>query len=214
MSERRLVTPPVNATGIFIVSQPYTLREKTTYRCHAIRTIDELAKKNIDVYGQYYKPVGISTSIYEEDTDKGASIVTLISSDNKYVYIPNTYIESYPGMSGIRYERKLVLVDMGPLPNTMDIEYIVDDVASMVKKAAGVGDEMVNVELATVPMDGTLTHEEHVELEASRRAAINNHTPLAEQVTLLEKENAQLREDYELLLSVFEDNKDVLEAKK
>jgi len=203
---RFLITPPVHTTGVYSLYSPWTVALTDVYRCHAIRSFDELIRKGIDVYADYYEPMGVSESIYKEDLALGASIVTLISAVNEYLYVPNTYIESYPGMSGIKYSRKCVLLDLGPLPDNFSITYLLDDIQSLIKKGAGVVEEQVNIRMATIPMTTTVTHEDHIQLEATRRAAIQLHVPLAVQLSEQTARADALQEQNDLLLNVISEH--------
>lgn len=198
---RGLVTPPIYTSGVYALYQPFSIPLTMIYRCYAVRSFDELAARDIDVYEEYYKPLDLSEKIYEEDQAAGASIVTLISVEEEYYYVPNTYIESYPGMAGLRYDRKLIILDIGPLPTTIGVDNLIDDLQDLVTKVVGVTEERAKVKLTTITMSTPVTHEEHIQLEATRRAAIRLHTPVAVQLAeqtaranKAEEQNAQLLE--------------------
>lgn len=205
-TNRSLVTPPVNTSGIYLTYHPFQVPDDVVYRCEAIRAFDELRAKGIDVYDEFYKPYGLSVNIYTEDANRGASIVTLVSAAEEFVYVPNTFIESYPGMSGIAYERKLLLLELGPLPSTMNVDYLLPEIKDLVIRGTGVVNDRVSTEFTTITQSNNITHSEHLQLEASRRVAIAQHKPLVEQLremTLmkeaLEKEVADLTEVIESL---------------
>lgn len=186
---RSLITPPVNASGIFTAYAPFTLPITQVYRCDAIRTFQELAKRGINVYETYYKDKGISEASCQVDADLRASIVTLVSSTGEFVYIPNTYIESYPGDAGVRYDRKVIICEVGLLPVTTDLDFLLPMVQDVIKTNAGVDNV---AEYVTAPYTGVVTHDQHVQLEATRRVAIRNHVPLQEQISTLSTTNTAL----------------------
>lgn len=197
---RALITPPIHATGVYSLYSPFTVSLEMIYRCHAVRSFDELVKRGINVFEEYYSPKGLTEKIYKEDAAKGASIVTLISADNEYLYVPNTYIESYPGMAGLRYERKLLMLDLGPLPANFQLNYLLADMQDLVTKAVGVTEDKAKLTFATVPMNGSVSHEDHIQLEATRRAAIQLHKPI----------DVQLREQTARADALDEQNKQLL----
>lgn len=208
---RALITPPIHATGVYSLFAPFTVSLEMIYRCHAVRSFDELVKRGIDVYKEYYEPKELSEKIYQEDAAKGASIVTLISADQEYLYVPNTFIESYPGMAGLRYERKFLMFDLGPLPSNFQIDYLIGDMQDLVKKAVGVTEEKVDVSFATLPMNGSVSHEDHIQLEASRRAAIQLHTPLEVQLKQQTDRADALQEQNDQLLAVISAHPELFE---
>lgn len=174
-----LVTPPVNTTGEFSCLTPYELIPGMVYKCHAIRTISELLTHGIDVYAEFYKPKNVEYAKYQDDHNKRASIVTLLSADNKYVFVPNTYIKSYPGMSGIPYSRKVVFIELGLVPDSIDLDYIIPVLTDAVTKAVGV---KVEPKLGIVPYTGAVTHEQHIQLERTRRVNIQQHKTAEEEL--------------------------------
>ncbi len=209
---RALITPPIHASGVYSLFAPFTVSLEMIYRCHAVRSFDELVKRGINVYEEYYAPKELSEKIYKEDAAKGASIVTLISADQEYIYVPNTFIESYPGMAGLRYERKVMMLDLGPLPSNFQLDYLIDDMQDLVTKAVGVTEDKADINFATIPMSGTVSHEDHIQLEASRRAAIQLHKPLevqlreqTERADALQEQNEQLLEVISAHPELFED---------
>ena len=196
---RRTVTPPINAAGFYRVFQPFQLNAQLTYRCDAIRSFHELAKRNIDVYVTYYAPVGVSEADYQKDLDLNSSIVTLISSEGEFVYVPNTYIEAYPGMTGINYQRQVLLVELGPLPETADVSYILPQVQELVSGTTGTS---AAAQLVAVPTESPLSHEEHQQLEAARRGALALRTSTAEQLANLTARNDELTKQVDELMAI------------
>lgn len=207
---RYLITPPIHTSGKYSLFDPYTVDLDMIYRCHAVRSFDELVKRNINVYEEYYKPKGLPTSIYKEDAAKGASIVTLLSAEGEYYYVPNTFIESYPGMTGLRYERKCLILDLGPLPSTFNLDYLIPQMQDVVKKGVGVEEQQANIVYTTIPMTTTVSHEDHVQLEATRRAAIQLHTPLDVQLAEANAANVLLQEQVDMLLQVIADHEEII----
>lgn len=199
---RKIVNPPINATGIYSTYEPFQVSLEIVYRCTAIRTFPELKLRNIDPYEEYYEPKGLGEDIYADDAAMGAAIVILESSDGVQVGVPNTYIESYPGMAAIVYERKLVLMDLGPLPSTLDPSYLIPEIKDVIRKRCGVDEDVSELEFTFMPMTTPITHEQHIELEKSRRAAIQQNQSLEEANVELRARNDQLSADNELLMQV------------
>ena len=196
---RGLITPPINASGIYTLYTPFSVPTSVVYRCDAIRTFKELAKRGIDVFTTYYSPLNLAESIYNEDALLGASIVTLVSATGEFYYVPNTYIQSYPGSSGVRYDRKVLVIELGLMPTTIDLDYFVPIVQDLVKKNVGV-DNTPSVVIA--PYSGTVTHDQHVTLEASRRVAIQNYVSKDEQITKLQAQVTALQAANDKLMAV------------
>lgn len=194
-----LVTPPVNVTGEFSALAPYELDAGMIYKCHAIRSFDELAARNIDVYKEFYANKELEYSIYQRDNELHASIITLLSAEDKYVYVPNTYMESYPGMAGIPYQRKVIFIELGLLPETININYMVPQLRDYVTKAVGVS---ANPRIGIVPYTGSIDHKQHIQLERTRRATIQGYTTFEEQIADLTKQKDALIKTVEDLTAI------------
>lgn len=186
MNARIPLTPPINTRGLFTVFVPYVVEATTVYRCTAIRTFDVLVSLGIDVFEDFYAPFDLTEDDYQADFDVRASIVTLVSSDGVHLYIPNTFIESYPGMNGLDYQRKLFVMDLGLLPKHLDVSNMIPDVVEVISKVVGVS---ATCEYVEVPYIQSITQSEHVLLEGVRLTAIKGTIPMAQRVSDLEAIN-------------------------
>ncbi|ANZ48234.1 hypothetical protein ASESINO_221 [Erwinia phage vB_EamM_Asesino] len=184
------VVVTVNTTGLFKVKQPFTIAEDVIFNVEAVRTFPELVDRKIDVYNTYYAPVGLGRDAYLADANVGASILTMKSRDGQVVYIPDTYIESYPGINGLAYKRNVLVIDLALVPDYVDPTTISEDVKNIV--TAGLGIDPV-IDITTMDYEGTVTEEDHLQMEAARKAKIRNVTPLAEQLKAAQDENTKLK---------------------
>lgn len=196
------LSPPPNTEGLFIVNQPFTLDSSVIFKVEAIRTFPELARRGTDVYNEYYVPVGITKEDYLLDTDVNAAIVTFKSRDGQIVYIPNTYIESYPGQSGYVYNRNVVILDLNLVPDTVDITLLKDDLKSLVQASVGVE---VDAEIVVMRYEGTVSEADHIRMEALRIGKIREATPLSQQVADLTKRNEELQAYTDSLVKILQD---------
>lgn len=193
---RYLITPPINTSGIYTTYAPFILPANTVFRCSAIRSFKELEVRKINVFQTYYVPFGLGEDIYKADAAIGASIVTLEAGDGAEYYVPNTYIESYPGSSGLLYDRKVIVVELGLLPSTVSVDHLFPLIDDLVTKNVGVENKC---RVAIAPYTGTVDHATHVQLENSRRVAIKSHKTLYEENDELKAQNIELRKQNELM---------------
>lgn len=194
------VTPPIYAEGIFTCYPPFDSQVdiNTVYTVEAIRSFPEMERRDRDVFAEVYTPAGLSEAIYSEDSDANAAIITLKSTDGDLLFIPNTYIESYPGMAGLDYARNVIVLDVGIIPATIDLSLLEKDVQDVIVKNVGAA---VNVVVDKMRYEGNVTHEEHVKLETARRLAIRQHTPLQMQLDEANQRNDALQEQVNELIS-------------
>ncbi|QVW28727.1 hypothetical protein pEaSNUABM8_00230 [Erwinia phage pEa_SNUABM_8] len=183
------LTPPENTEGSFVTNTPYEVPVDVVYRLEAIRTFPELKRAGIDVFSEYYEPAGLARQEYLDDADMDAAILTFKSTDGEIRYIPNTFLESYPGQSTLDYRRNVIVVDCGPTPGYVDVNKLATDLGTLVTGTIGV---QTTPEVTVLEYEGVITEEDHVRMEALRKQNIRNTTPLSEQVYTLTQRNNEL----------------------
>lgn len=165
------LTPPVDARGIFELRTPWSVPADEIYTCIAVRNFDDIYKEGIDVFKEYYEPKSIDITIFTADAVAKATIVTLESATGAHLYVPDTYINSYPDMSGIRYDRIILSVDCGPLPANLDLTNIKTAIEETVIESIGVASPTVKEHIA--PTASVISQANHDTLETARQAAID-----------------------------------------
>lgn len=196
---RKPLTPPINAAGNYVLFTPYSVPISVIYECYAIRNFDELAEKGIDVYKTYYAPFNLADTIYKEDAAMQAAIVFLHGANGTDYAVPNTYIQSYPGDSGIVHHNIVVGLELGLLPSTFDVSYITPLLIDVVKQHVGVETEAM---FATVPYEGTVSHDKFVQMERSRIANIKSYKTIYQQLQEALDTNANVLAQQTDLLTV------------
>ncbi|MAP20173.1 MAG: hypothetical protein CL582_04445 [Alteromonadaceae bacterium] len=163
------MTPTVGARGTYQVKTPFSVTDGKVYVCEAVRSFDDLYQKNIDVYSQYYEPKGISRETFTQDKEAKANIVTLViddpSQNREVIYIPDTYILSFPSLGGVRYNRVVLSVDFALLPESIDLDDVKVRLGTVGSEVLG---KVPDVNLHLAPYSGNITESEHEALEASR----------------------------------------------
>jgi hypothetical protein len=166
-------TPPLLARGIYQLKAPYMASPTKVYICYAIRSFKDLYELGKDVYSEFYSPYGLSQADFSADREENAAIITLISEDNQIVYVPDTYILSYPDMGDVGYQRVILSVDFGILPDYLSFDYTKQELAGVGSKVIG---KAPDIELHVAPISGAVTPDQHETLESSRLANIELQT--------------------------------------
>lgn len=162
-------TPPLLARGIYQLKEPWNAPGSKVYICYAIRSFKDLYELGSDVYTEFYEPKGLSRSVFEEDRDQQAAIITLIADDNSIIYVPDTYILSFPDMGEVVYQRVVVSVDFGILPDYLSFEHMLEELANTGSQVIG---KLPETSLHVAKSSGAVTPDEHQTLESSRLANI------------------------------------------
>lgn len=189
------IIPPLESYGTFEVREPYVVKATSLYRTTAHRTYEEIAVSGVDVYQLAYAGVGLTKEDLQSDRVNQAVIVTLQSIDDGPIYIPSTYILSYPGMDFKPYSHLIGSVSMGPLADDFDVSLVADVISTVVSDTIGV---TPTVQWHRVPHTGSVSLTQHEQLEEAREAAIvsrvTDHSELlrlsekvAEQTTYIER---------------------------
>lgn len=201
------ITPSLYASGKWVLSSPWAAAPDITYVCHAIRTFEDIEKLGEDVYQRYYKPYIIDGNTYNgkvwyfanEKLEK-PNIITLISTDNRVIYVPDTFIVTFPDTAEFQYSQLVLAVPLGLLPDTYDVTHITAAVKDKINTLLGID---INPLLARGAVNGNPTLDEHLALEANRQAAIRRNVSY-ETLLIQEKQRTTVLEErvrlYETIL--------------
>lgn len=198
----RLV-PPVGTRGLYELKTPWSTQPGVVYTCAALRKFVDLTNQGIDIYETYYGPAGLEVGDYEQDRRNNELIVTLISDTEAPIYVPTSYILSYPNQGYRNYQHVVLSASLGPLPDYIDLSFAKDQVSSVLSDTLGMSPE---VHLSVAPSDGVVSAEDHDVLEAARVAAITNRTTDYARVLELQQQNQTLMERITLLEQLVIDN--------
>ena len=159
------ITPTINTVGVFKVEKPFFVESNRVYEVVAIREFDDIWLQGGDVYEEYYKPNGLSEEIYERDVKLNATIITLKSKVGN-VYIPDTFIESFPTLGYLNYKHVILSVDIGAVSDDTNLDALIDDLKELASKHGGI---TATVKKHTAPTTNALTRAEVESLEKQRQ---------------------------------------------
>lgn len=169
------LVPPIDTRGIYLLASPYaeSLQPGELYRCAAIRSFRDVENQGGNVFTEYYENRNLSQADCEKDRRNDVKIVTLLSDAYAPVYVPSSYILSYPDIGTRNYQRVVLSVDLGPLPDVLDLTFVKTKMAGVVQESFGVTPK---VNIAIAPMSGVVTSEESDAREIARQSAVTNAT--------------------------------------
>ena len=168
-----LNVPPIGTRGLYSLKAPFSTLPNELYECGAIRFFKDVENQGLNVFKRYYEAYGLTQTDYQRDQTANAVIVTLISDTKAPIYLPSSYILAFPGLTSVQYQHVVLSASLGPLPTTLDLTFVKDQVAAAIAATTGVTPEVFeNVAEST----GAVTPEQHDALEAARQAAITIST--------------------------------------
>lgn len=180
-------TPPMNISGPFLLRAPFVADPAKSYTVTAHRSFSELIARGQDVLKLVYTPVGLTATAYAEDQMNGAIVIALRDSAGNMLYVPDTYIESYPGLGSVPYTRLIGVVDLGMWANYRDLTNVMSSLKEACKGNLGVD---VEVTLARGAVTNSITEEQHIQITAAREAAKTNNETLTATIIRLSDEIA------------------------
>lgn len=189
-----MLTPQLDAIGDYKVAPPFTIAEGDIYRCEGVFGFEALEAMGVDVYATYYVANHLPPEAYAYDKDKKANIVTLIGINGcPNLHVPTTYITAVPSIAMVPYNRMVVSIDLGIIPDSLSLDGLMDAVRDVTTDVIGVNPP---VDLHRVPIKGGISTNQHELLEINRNLAIKYrrtaHAEVRRLTQLLEKREAQI----------------------
>jgi hypothetical protein len=169
----RSPAPPIGTRGRYELKAPFQARPDRVYTCSAIRKFVDLENQGINIFLRYYDPLGLEDSDFAQDKRNGELLLTLTSETEAPIYVPTSYLLSFPNQSGRRYHHVVLSASMGPIPDYIDLTHVRVEMANVISDAIG---HVPEVHVGVSPLTQDVTPEEHESLEAARVAAITNRT--------------------------------------
>lgn len=165
--------PTVGLRGRYDLKAPFSTDTGVLYTCVAVRRFVDIENQGRSVYDTYYAPFDIGTDTYQQDRRNDEVIVTLASDRHAPLYVPSSHISGYPGLDNINYQHVVLSLSLGVLPDTIDLTFAQQQVATAASAVVGVEPE---VKVHVAPTDNAMTVEESEIAETNREAAIENRT--------------------------------------
>jgi uncharacterized protein (DUF885 family) len=157
----------------------------------------------VDVYATYYQPLGLAQSVYAADLAAGAALITLANDYAAPVYVPSTYITSYPDMGNVVYNHVVLSTSLGSLPDGVALDGVQEQIRTAVAAVIGVDPTVL---VHTAPIKGVVSSAQHQDYEAARNAAITNRTTNASTILALQAQIAALQQTNATLTQIAQDN--------
>ncbi len=166
------MTPPMGISGSFLLRDPFVADPNKTYTVIALRTFEEMLARGQDPLKVVYLPVNLTETALENDKSAGALVVCLRDKTGGLIYVPDTYIDQYPSMGSVPYSRLVAAVSLGMWPDGRDMTDVIQTLKDAIRANMGVDPEVHITRAAT---SDYMSESDHVQLTASRRAAVTNN---------------------------------------
>ncbi len=134
-----MLQPHLGAKGSFTFASPFnniisTHQELTVTSSRFIR---DLENNNQDPLRTVYEVAGLTKEDMIIDSNENIPIISLEGTGHGTISIPARYILSIPKINGIRYQEKVVIVNVGLLPIDTDMSILLSTIDSNVQAVVG-----------------------------------------------------------------------------
>ncbi|MBB5409270.1 hypothetical protein HDG34_003211 [Paraburkholderia sp. HC6.4b] len=193
------LNPNVGASGLWSLVAPFDqlISPALAYSCVAVRLLVDIIAAGGDPFTLYYQPQDLTQTDYQNDVAAGAAIVSLQATGGNWVYVPSTYISQMPNANNIPYRGIVLGVNLGALPDSLDLTYVKSQVSAAVQDAIGVHPGAVTS--LAVTSKTLISPQEDASITASREALMGSKgTPTAQlaaaraQIATLQQQIAML----------------------
>jgi len=147
-----IVRPNINTVGSFNVASPYDsiVNNLEEYKVESIRSLQEMIDGNENPLDTVYVDVGRTEEDMKHDIQNGVMIVVMVDSSGGYAYIPETKFLSAPDTTGIRYQEKVLGINLGLLETSMDLTSLKSDILAMISDRIGIEANAQEVEKSAI----------------------------------------------------------------
>lgn len=197
--------PALGQRGRYNLNDPFgaAMAPNELYTLTASRLFEEIEGRGDDVYELFYKPYLISEQQVAIDRQNNVAILTLANPKYPPLYVPSSYVKSYPDLNTRPYSQFVLTLSLGPLPDDIILEPAMGAIANAASDFLGVTPQ---VHIGSMPLSDAITPEQHENREATRQAAINNRTTDYARVRELNAQVASLNQQVKMLEKIIKDN--------
>jgi len=182
--------PVIGSRGAYTFLAPFNTVSTpgVEYICQGVRRISEYIANNEDPKKDVYDRYNLDPSVYDDDRDADAYVVSLQAAKGQWLYVPVRYIQTFPTGDGIPYRSLIINFAIPSIPVSQDITDLVVEIEERIKGSLGTGVRSKIVQASQVVL---VTKDKHDEKELERLLA-KQGDGLFQQMKHLEDEVAKL----------------------
>ena len=192
-----MIIPPIKSKGIFKFKPPFDkkLYKDQIYTVIGIRLLLDLSSKGEKPYETIYKPVNLTEEEFNIDLNEGIPIIVFTNSGGEIFSVPANRIASQPMVNGVRYQEKVLAINLGNLPMTYDLTVLLDVVTDIIYETIGIKSKCKVLPSSSIVL---YSEEEHLTysklLENAKSVDKSNQTRLSEALETIENQKVLLEQ--------------------
>lgn len=177
--------PQIGATGKYQLRAPFDtqVKENVLYTCIAVRRLSDFIENGRDPKALFYDANGLTDNDWAHDSaDPDTCIATLSTKAGQWIYVPTSYIVTYPDGGGIPYTVRILGINLGAIPDTLDLSNLMTSIQNLVKDTIGIDSTAQMVAASETKL---LTKEDSDAIESARLDLVTvNKTDYATNIAL------------------------------
>lgn len=179
------IIPEIGAKGKFLFKAPFSNNTTavTEFECMSVRTLTDIVNSGEDAFVKYYKPHGLTLQDYNADLNEGIAIVSLLSGEGRWLYVPNNRITALPDASGVRYQMLVLSANLGAIAETQDLTNLENAVKDVIYSYLGVEPE---TQLVAVSQPAMVAEEDHERIMVARQNKVESRPPVIKKLGTLQ----------------------------
>lgn len=191
--EVTVAIPSVGTEAYFTFKEPYNLYIRNKFNINTLATklkvISVISMRDMirtdlrDPFTEVYEVAGLSEVEYKRDLKDNVYLVSfsLKTCDGveRYFRIPLNYVGNVSTPSTVEYANRMLVVDLGSLPTTVDLTPLFSDLLDFVATRSGVSAAVKDVAIGEVIHISPTDHETR---ETIRKNSVTVHKTLAIQL--------------------------------
>lgn len=198
-----MVVPQLNMRGVFTYKPPF---DKVEYKdlevtVKALRLIKEVVDSEDDPWVNIYQLNGLSEDIFARDTKWKVPIIVFATDENKYFYVPATYLGSLPKpQTGVKYQQFILGVDLGYLPVEYNLDLAKNTILENLKAVTGIASRIETIEASAIEI---VQQEQHEQFQKLMKERLTDTSSPAVKLRNLQEKFVQLQEQLKIYNNCF-----------
>lgn len=203
MTTVTVAIPQVGTEAYFSFKEPLNTYVRNKYNLsgtrHKLKVITILNMKDgirtdlRDPFTDLYDPAGLTEVQFKMDLKDEIPLISFSHTDSsgveRFIRVPLNYIAEIGDTSTVEYLNRMLVVDLGKLPSTLNLESIYQDVVDFVATRTGVTADIKDVTVGEVVL---VDSDEHKHRESIRTNSVTVHKTLAIQLAEITESRDQI----------------------
>lgn len=149
---QQVVIPSIGASGSFNFLEPYNKEEYNNLELtvESVRSLVELSRSGIDPYKTIYEPYLLTAKDFQDDLDNNIPILVLRTLDNNLLYVPADRISKLPDTTGVRYQERVIAINLGLIPYNMELDTLKDTLSETTFSLTGIQVESKDIRSSAI----------------------------------------------------------------